>query len=187
MRSIASSRSNPSERASTPDAQHDYVALLRWPQDHRARAALGRAQLPRLLFLAEGQAPPARVHVLEDWTRSEPGSDEARARAKTLASRSTSLPCGLRLSNSALRRGEREVSLSPAQVAAAAVLIRLAGRPVSRALVAEALKRNGTPVGPPALRSLLTRLDGALAPLRLRVHLLSRNAVMLELEAQPVS
>jgi hypothetical protein len=78
------------------------------------------------------------------------------------------------------------VALTPRQAVAAGLLIRLAGRPVSRGLVAEAVQRGEAPPGPPAVRSLLTRLDRAVVPLGLRVHLLSSDAVMLEVQDEPV-
>jgi hypothetical protein len=84
------------------------------------------------------------------------------------------------LSGRQLHRGSRQVTLTATQCVIVAPLVRWAGRPLSRASVAEALTVSGSTPSPSAARSLLVRLDRALTPLGLRVWLLSGQAVMLE-------
>jgi hypothetical protein len=122
---------------------------------------------------------------LEDWTRSEPGSAEVGARVATLARRAQSLTRDIRLSGRQLHRGAHQVMLTATQCVMIAPLVRLSGHPVPRALVADALTLSGSAPSPSAVRSLLVRLDGAVAPLGLRVWLLSGHAVMLEVGPEP--
>jgi hypothetical protein len=184
MRSdIAPTRAQHSEPASPLDhdeVQLEAVALLRWPENHAERASLKRAQRPRLLLVGQGAAPPPACDDLEDWTRAEPGSPEAQARMATLSRRSQSLNRDIRLLGPHLHRGSRQIALNTRQCVVIAPLIRLSGRPVPRAVVAEALTLSGTTPSPSAVRSLLVRLDRAVAPLGLRVWLLSGDAVMFE-------
>ena len=185
MRSdIALARAQYCEPASSFDqaaVQLDGVALLRWPEDHAERAALERAQRPRLLLVAPGAIPPLGPDVLEDWTRAQPGSAEVAARVATLSRRSRSLIHDIRQSGRHLHRGADHVTLTATQCVIFAPLVHLAGHPVPRAVVAEALTVAGSTPSPSAVRSLLVRLDRALAPLGLRVWLLSADAVMLEI------
>jgi hypothetical protein len=185
MRSvIASVRAQYCKPASSLDqaeVQLDGVALLRWPEDHAARAALERSQRPRLLLVAQGAVPPLGFDVLEDWTRAEPGSAEVHARVAALSRRSRSLTHDIRQSGRHLHRGAGHVTMTPAQCVTIAPLVRLAGHPVPRAVIAEELTVAGTTPSPAAVRSLLVRLDRAVAPLGLRVWLLNADAVMLEI------
>ena len=185
MRSdIASTRAQYCEPASSLDQTEvplHGVALLRWPEDRAERAALERAQRPRLLLVEPGAIPPLGFDVLEDWTRAEPGSAEVEARVAALSRRSRSLTHDIRQSGRRLDRGASHVTLTPTQCVIIAPFVRLAGHPVPRAVIAEALTVAGTTPSTPAVRSLLVRLDRAVAPLGLRVWLLNADAVMLEI------
>jgi hypothetical protein len=155
--------------------------LLRWPENHAERAALERTQRPRLLLVEPGAIPPLGFDVLEDWTRAEPGSAEVHARVAALSRRSRALTHDIRQSGRRLQRGTDHVTLTATQCVIIAPLVRRAGHPVPRAVIAEALTVAGTTPSPAAVRSLLVRLDRAVAPLGLRVWLLSANAVVLEI------
>ena len=189
MRSdIASTRAQRREPASSPDevvVEVAGVALLRWPEHHAERAALERAQRPRLLLVGHGVIPPLSYDDLEDWTRAGPGSAEVDARVAALSRRAQSRNRDIHLSGRRLHRGSNQVMLTATQCAIIAPLVRLSGNPVSRALLADALTRSGATPRPSAVRSLLVRLDRAVTPLGLRVWLLSGDAVMLEVCSPP--
>ena len=188
MRSdIAPTRAQHCERASSDETRVEAacVAFLRWPENHAERVALEREKRPRLLLVGQGIPPPRACDDLEDWTRSEPGSAEVEARVAALARRSQLLTRDVRLSGRQLHRGAHQVTLTATQSVIIAPLVRLSGHPVPRALVAEALTLSGSTPSPSAVRSLLVRLDRAVAPLGLRVWLLSGHAVMLEVGPDP--
>ncbi|MEO8693978.1 MAG: hypothetical protein ABI658_10710 [Acidimicrobiales bacterium] len=160
---------------------HDFgVAVLRWPRDEHRRAALQSQRNPRLLLIAEGRPAPVPSDELEDWTRSAPGSRECDARIAELARRSRSAPPNVRLSGRRLQRGSREVTLSAAQSLTIAALLQHCGRPVPRAVVTDALSIADVASTAAAVRALLTQLDRLVAPLGVRVWLLSSQAVLLE-------
>jgi len=189
MRSdIASTRAQHCEPASSPDEvelEVAGVALLRWPENHAERAALERAQRPRLLLVRRGVVPPPACDDLEDWTRADPGSAEVDARVAALSRRAQPRTQDIHLSGRRLHRGSSQVMLTATQCVIIAPLVRLSGHPVPRALLAEALTVSGSRPSPSAMRSLLVRLDRAVTPLGLRVWLLSGDAVMLEVGPLP--
>ena len=179
--SVRAQNCDPAPSLDQAEVQLDGVVLLRWPEDHAERAALERAQRPRLLLVAPGAIPPLGPDILEDWTRAQPDSAEVAARVATLSRRSRSLIHDIRQSGRRLHRGAHHVALTATQCVMIGPLVHVAGHPVPRALVAEALTVAGTTPSPAAVRSLLVRLDRAVAPLGLRVWLLSADAVMLEI------
>ncbi|MEO5840552.1 MAG: hypothetical protein ABIQ73_25380 [Acidimicrobiales bacterium] len=141
---------------------------------------------PRLLLIASGTPAPLPTDELEDWTRAESGSAEFDARIAELARRATPPVADVRLSDQRLQRGAHAVRLTATQCVTIAPLLRLAGRPVLRTVIADALTLAGTTPTSAAVRALLTRLDRAVAPLGLRVWLLSGQAVLLEVLPEPL-
>jgi len=71
----------------TLDPETPPVAIVWWPEEAAAVARLRAAGLPRLLLVAPGVAPPARVGRDEDWVRRPVDDDDVRARISALVER----------------------------------------------------------------------------------------------------
>lgn len=181
---------HPSARSDEHQPELDGVALIHWPDQQGLRAELMHRRRPRLLLIAAGAVPPTDSDELEDWTRAEAASDEARVRIAALRRRgfaNTPLVEELELTSTHLSRGTRRVPLTTTQRAVLAPLVHTPGAVIARAALLGALAGAGSPANAAVLRSTLARLDRAIAPLGLRVTALTRHAVVLEVGPAPGS
>ncbi len=162
-----------------PDMQ---VELVQWPSDEERLSQLRRDEVPRLVLVPEGLAPPLTADVLEDWIRLPAGDDDIRSRVRVLTDRATSAN-GARVpqldENGLLRVGGRWVSLPPVEHRLMVVLLDRYRAVVSR----EAMARAGWPDGMPGRNVLdvhIVRLRRRLAPLGLAIRTVRSRGYLLE-------
>jgi hypothetical protein len=156
------------------------VELVSWPAEAERRAELAARDVPRLLLVAEGVAPP-RVERDEDWIRMPADERDVWTRLRRLSvlhERRRSRP---RLHPGAvLVLGCRDDRV-PVSAADAALLRPLADRFGELVLwdeLAAALAPAG-PVSARALRSRVARLRSRVQPLALAIHTVRGRGVLL--------
>jgi DNA-binding response OmpR family regulator len=141
------------------------VVRVQWPAEVDRRLALRRQGVPRLLLVAEGEAPPDDIDVLEDWSRAGAAEQDIAARELTLVLRAARVPPPPHFDDDGLLRyGRSFVALSPLETRVATVLIDRLGHLVD----SDTLARAGWPDGAPtpatmtmAMRRLRDRLHHA--------------------------
>lgn len=157
------------------------VALVRWPTEADRRAALAEGDVPRLLLLEAGAAPPEILDCLEDWIRVPAADADLRARIRALEAR-----CHhhLRLVpeldvHGVLRFGNAWVSLPPVEARLVEALIERFGAVVGRETLRRAVWPGSSP-GRNVLDVHVLRLRRRLAPLGLVIRTVRSRGYMLE-------
>ncbi len=158
------------------------VELVQWPSEEQRLTQLRRDEVPRLILVPEGVAPPLSADVLEDWIRLPADDDDIGSRVRVLTDRAT----GIREArvpdldeNGLLRVSGRWVSLPPVEHRLMTVLLDRYRAVVSR----EALARAGWPDGIPGRNVLdvhIVRLRRRLAPLGLSIQTVRSRGYLLE-------
>jgi hypothetical protein len=157
------------------------VALVRWPEEASIRdalAALGRA---RLLLVDPGAAPPTAFDAGEDWLRWPPDPAELMLRAQHLSQRQrpAELPPVELDRDGMLRRGERWVAVSEAQLPILRLLLDNMGRVVRFESILEAYGSVGGSQHPASVRTVLSRIEARVRPLGLEISSVRRRGVVL--------
>jgi len=158
------------------------VELVQWPGEERRLSQLRRDDVPRLILVPEGMAPPLSTNVLEDWIRLPADSDDIGSRVRVLTDRAAGIDVA-RVpeldENGLLRINGRWVSLPPVEHRLMVVLLDRYRAVVSR----EALARAGWPDGIPGRNVLdvhIVRLRRRLAPLELSIQTVRSRGYLLE-------
>lgn len=157
------------------------VALVRWPEERSMRdalAALGRA---RLLLVDAGEAPPTTFDAREDWLRWPPDPAELALRARHLSQRALPVelpPIGLD-DDGIVRRGDRWVAVSEAQLPIVRLLVANLGRVVRFETIVEAYASVGGSQHPASVRTVLSRIEARLRPLGVGLTSVRRRGVVL--------
>src|SRR5260221_101995 len=61
------------------------VELVHWPRERQRREALAKAGVPRVLLVADGEVPPTRIGVGEDWIRVPADERDLFVRARRVS------------------------------------------------------------------------------------------------------
>ena len=162
------------------------VSVLRWPDEEPLRRLLASFQLPRLLLVAQGHAPPGVIDDLEDWMRAPAEDLDLVARAHVLRHRARAVkrPSPALDSDGLLRVGADWVALTPAQIPVVRVLLEQLGRVVHSERIADAYRSGGGSTHPGSLRTVLRRIGLRVAPLGLELVLVRRRGVLLTIHPQ---
>lgn len=165
------------------------VELVQWPGGEQRLTELRRDELPRLVLVPAGLAPPLTSDVLEDWIRLPAPDDDIASRVRVLMDRATGV-LESRVpdldDNGLLRVGGRWVSLPPVEHRLTVVLLDRYRAVVSR----DALARAGWPDGIPGRNVLdvhIVRLRRRLAPLGLAIRTVRSRGYLLEEGAADLS
>jgi hypothetical protein len=162
------------------------IPVLQWPGQRDERDVLARQELPRLLLVEAGDAPPEGSSCLEDWIRLPADPDDIRARLAALrvrASRHRPTPTVDEFGQFSWR--DVSVQLSPTEERLATALVAQFGHAVRDA----DLLASGWPDGGGNARSLrvqLSRMRRRLAPLGLEIRS-ARGAGHLLRHSNPTS
>lgn len=158
------------------------VELVQWPTEEQRLTQLRRDEIPRLVLVPEGLAPPLTADVLEDWIRLPAADDDIRSRVRVLTDRAAGAQ-EVRVpdldENGLLRVNGRWVSLPPVEHRLMVVLLDRYRAVVSR----DALARAGWPEGIPGRNVLdvhIVRLRRRLAPLGLAIRTVRSRGYLLE-------
>ena len=156
------------------------VVLLRWPVEAARRERLVGRQVPRLLLVEGGAAPPPG-DCLEDWIRVPAPDADVRRRVQDLAARAARHhPAAPVLDpDGVLRYGEAWTSLPPVDARLARALIERYGAVVNR----ELLSRAGWPGGQPGRNALdvhVLRFRRRIAPLGLELRTVRARGYLLQ-------
>jgi hypothetical protein len=167
-----------SERAPSDER----VVTLHWPAPQDVRDAIAATGRGCLLVVPPGAPPPEPPLLpLEDWIREPVNRIEEELRIRELTRRQQARHHGLVLDGDGLLHvGERWVALSRLEQSLVAPLLTSPNRPVGLDEVRRAYVAAGGTDDLTPLRRALSRLRARLAPLEVRVHLLSGRAVLLE-------
>jgi DNA-binding winged helix-turn-helix (wHTH) protein len=148
--------------------QHDDVVVVRWPEQRVDAERLARLELPHLLLVEPGVAPPALQGCLVDWIRLPADDADMRARLTALASRTLihpSVPVVDRFGELSFRG--RRVFLSPMDQKIAELLVASFDRGVTdRALVERIWNGEGAST---RVRVHVSRLRKRVRPLGLEI------------------
>lgn len=158
------------------------VALVRWPQEAATRDALVAVGQPRLLLVEPGSTPPASLEGAEDWLRWPPDPAELLHRAHHLSQRAAVEelhPLVLDDEDGMLRRGDRWVAVSDAQLPILQLLLSRFDRIVSFEEVVEVYVAVGGSSHPASVRTVLSRLESRIRPLGVEIHSIRRRGVVL--------
>lgn len=160
--------------------------MVRWPEEADERATLAERQVPRLLMLEKGVAPPDLADCLEDWVRLPASDEDVKARIGALQARSQT---HLRLvpeldAHGVLRYGSGWVSLPPVEARLVDALVVRFGAVVGRDTLRRAVWPGSTP-GRNVLDVHVLRLRRRLAPLDLAIRTVRSRGYMLERADQP--
>ncbi len=163
--------------------------MLRWPEEEGRRTRISREGAPRLLLVADGEAPPAVADCLEDWIRVPAAEEEVRARVDALSVRSQAHLTGGRDAYhpaepllddfGVLRMNGSWVALPPLEARLAAALLERIGTVTSR----EVLIRAGWPTAPPGRNALdvhVLRLRRRLLPVGLAIRTVRSRGYLME-------
>lgn len=158
------------------------VELVEWPGDEQRLVQLRANEMPRLILVPHGMAPPLSADVLEDWIRLPADDDDIRARVRVLADRAAIFEVAqvpVLDNNGLLRLSGRWVSLPPVEHRLMAALLDRYRAVVSR----EALAKAGWPDGIPGRNVLdvhIVRLRRRLGPLGLSIQTVRSRGYLLE-------
>jgi hypothetical protein len=158
------------------------VAVLRWPEEAALRRALGALHRPRLLLVDMGTTAPWSLDDAEDWLRWPPDPEELLLRARHLADRLADQEPAAPLEldeHGVLRRGERWVSISPAQLPVVRLLLEHADRVVRFEEVVRTYATAGGSEHPASVRTVLSRIDAKVRRLGLEVASVRRRGIVL--------
>jgi hypothetical protein len=157
------------------------VPLLDWPAESARRDALAAVGRPRLLLVAEGQSPPSRWDVLEDWVRAPADVSEVLARQATLRSRAAAGTPDIRLDEHGLLWvGPRWVPIPRSQTAVLSLLVAHQGRLVSSEELRAAYVADGGAGDVAAMKAVMVRLGRRVSDVGLRLHNLRGRGSLLE-------
>lgn len=162
------------------------VELVRWPGDEERLVQVRERDVPRLILVPEGLAPPLNTSVLEDWVRLPADDADIAARVRVLTDRAAGAGAGLipQLDEHGLLRMEAKwVALPPVEHRLTAALLARYRAVVSR----EALARAGWPSGMPGRNVLdvhIVRLRRRLAEVDLSIQTVRSRGYLLE-QASP--
>lgn len=165
------------------------VALVRWPEEASLRDALAALGRPRLLLVDPGAAPPTTFDAGEDWLRWPPEPAELMLRARHLSQRAlpVALPPLELDDDGVLRRGERWVAVSEAQLPIVRLLLGNLGRVVRFESIVEAYASVGGSQHPASVRTVLSRIEARIRPLGVELTAVRRRGVVLRDSAGAVS
>lgn len=157
------------------------VVLLRWPLEAGRRNTLIAAQVPRLLLMDDGLAPPVAEDCLEDWVRVPADERDVEARIAALTARASlhAAVTPVLDEDGVLRYGVRWVPLPPVEARLTGALLERYGAVVGR----EALGRAGWPAGAPGRNALdvhVLRLRRRLATVGLAIRTVRSRGYLLE-------
>jgi hypothetical protein len=160
------------------------VAVMHWPAEAARRDDLVGRGLPRLLVVAEGEAPPVAADDLEDWVR---GGDpvELYVRKERLRRRKAARVPAVLDADGLLHRGTRWVALSRRELQVATLLLDRSGSLVARADLLAAVCPGATSDDRRLVGSLMRRLQRRIAPLGMRVHTVRASGFLLEIGELP--
>jgi DNA-binding response OmpR family regulator len=148
------------EAGSAPLSPVPGVELVPWPSGEQLRRSLARAGVPRLLLLADGEAPPDTVAFDEDWIREPCGSDDLRARATRVldAVRAQSEAAAWIDDHRVLHHGHRTAVLTASEAVVAATLLASKGEVVTRGQLEGRLWPGSRPPSARAVDAIVYRL-----------------------------
>jgi hypothetical protein len=156
------------------------VAILRWPEDDALRVGLAALGRPRILLVDDGIAPPEPVDHLEDWLRWPPDPDELAVRSRSVSRRALPVEHAPVVDEDGLlRRGERWIAVSDAQLPVVHLLVDHLDRVVRFDTIVAAYAANGGSDHGPSVRTMLSRLDARVRPLGLGLRSVRRRGVVL--------
>jgi hypothetical protein len=142
----------------------DDIQLVWWPEQAELRATSPPATA-RLLLVAPGADPPARLSFLEDWMRLPLDPTElATRRAELLRRMGEARPLTLD-DDGLVRRGRSWVAQSPLEVALLRPLLAHRGRVVARSELLASSRDHTTATDPSFLDTYIRRLRDRLGPL----------------------
>lgn len=157
------------------------VVVLRWPSESQLRTQLASRQVPRLLLIEDGSAPPAGEDCLEDWVRVSAPETDVRMRIDALCRRTlrhASSPPTLD-EDGLLRTGGQWVTLPPVEARLTGALLERFGSVVSR----ERLALAGWPGGASGRNVLdvhVLRLRRRIGPLGLAIRTVRSRGYLLD-------
>jgi hypothetical protein len=177
------SRIDDAPRARHAEASIAGVAILAWPEEAAALAALDR-DVPRLLLVAPDAEPPDDWDGLTDWVRLPVDDRDLCARVTALQRLAARTPKPFVDEYDVLWRGSRWVALAPIEARIVRALLESSSSIVSRTDVGVAV----WPDGAPATRALdgrLRRLRERMEPLGISIHNVRRRGLLLEVHDAP--
>lgn len=161
--------------------------MVRWPDEADRRARLAERNLPRLLLLDDGAAPPEAPDCLEDWVRLPTSEADMRARVEGLLARGRTHRRDVPEvdAHGVMRYRHGWVALPPVEARLAGALVLRFCAVVGR----DTLRRSVWPGSSPGRNVLdvhVLRLRRRLAPLSLAIRTVRSRGYMLE-PAEPAS
>lgn len=159
-----------------------HVELVEWPGDEDRLSEVRRTEVPRLILVPAGVAPPLSTDVLEDWVRLPADDEDIQSRLRVLADRAVGLEDAKIPEldeNGLLRANGQWVSLPPVEHRLMAVMIERYRAVVSRDSLAKAGWPNGMP-GRNVLDVHIVRLRRRLIPLGLSIQTVRSRGYLLE-------
>lgn len=163
------------------------VEFVRWPSEEVRLSALRDLHRPRLVIVADGEAPPLTTDPLEDWVREDTDRADVGHRMRVLGERAQGTGHALPVldDHGILRRGDRWVSLPPVEHRLMTAMLERYRAVVSRAV----LERVGWPDGfgdRNVLDVHMVRLRRRLEPVGLAIRTVRSRGYLLE-ESVPVA
>jgi hypothetical protein len=157
------------------------VTIVRWPEEASVRDVLSLLGRPRLLLVEPGFQPPDPLELEEDWLRWPPDPGELLLRAKTLGQRVPPAhePDPVVDGDGILRRGDRWLAISPAQLPVLRLLLDHVDEVVRFDDIVDAYASSGGSRLPASVRTVVSRLEARIAPLGLEVVTIRGRGVML--------
>ena len=161
------------------------VVLVKWPAEAERLEMLRIEEVPRLLLVDNGAAPPDPEDCLEDWVRVPASEAEVHSRLAALSSRARAHQPDRPVldDDGVVRLGGAWVALPPVEARLATALLEKFGAVVGR----EALARAGWPAGAPGRNALdvhILRIRRRLAPLGLAIRTVRSRGYLLEAAAR---
>jgi hypothetical protein len=150
--------------------------LVHWPTEHRRRALLAEAGIPRLLLVGPGSGIPTDLGDDEDWVRLPAGERDIAVRLARLEHRFRE---AVRLDGGTLHSGSRRADLSDVEAHVVAALLDAGGEIVSRAALAAVIGSDASTGR--QLHDTVHRLRRRLHPLGLDVFVAPRRGYALGL------
>ena len=155
---------------------------MRWPEERHRRERLRSEQIPRLLLVADGAAPPEAIDCLEDWIRLPADEADLQRRVADVGARTQRHLAHVPEldGDGVLRVGDAWVSLPPVEARLTTALLERMGAVVSR----EVLSRAGWPEGAPGRNALdvhVLRLRRRLTPVGLAIRTVRSRGYLLEM------
>jgi hypothetical protein len=158
------------------------IAIVHWPAEATLRTAMASVHQHRLLVVGPGAVPPDDLGPEEDWVRWPPDPAEIQLRARHLAVRAAAAPAPAPVElddDGVLRRGDRWISLSPAQAPIVRLLLDHADRVVPFEEVIDVYRVSGGSDHPASVRTVLARIDAKVRPLGVQISSVRRRGILL--------